>query len=189
SSLSSKVPGIAGQLTLTKGPFPHRERRWMSLARISLPVPLCPWSRTGIFAFAAFSTLFRIAPMAGELPKITSSGGSSAVGANTAGSEVTTHPMIMFQKADLATTFEYQQSHRRTWSPSPDQKQHAISNDHLLLLVRTAEALSFASRGLGSLRPFWSCATQRLRRPPQIQPVVRQAQAGPRGARALSHSS
>src|SRR5205807_5004641 len=148
SSLSSKVPGIAGQLTLTKGPFPHRERRWMNLARISLPVPLCPWSKTGIFTFAAFSTLFRIAPMAGELPKITSSGGSSAAGANTAGSEVTTHPMVMSPKTRFST-FKYQQSHRRTWSPSPEQKQHPISNDPLLLLVRTAEALSFAYRGLG----------------------------------------
>src|SRR5205807_5928702 len=176
SSLSSKVPGIAGQLTLTKGPFPHRERRWMNLARISLPVPLCPWSKTGIFTFAAFSTLFRIAPMAGELPKITSSGGSSATGANTVGSEVTTHPMVMSPRGRfLATTFEYQQSHCRTRLPSPEQKQHPISNDPLLLLVRTAEALSFAYRGLGSLRPFWSCAAQRLRRPPQIQPVVRLA--------------
>src|SRR2546426_9127696 len=114
--------------------------------------------------------------MAGELPKITSSGGSSAAGANTAGSEVTTHPMIMSPKSRfLATTFEYQQSHRRTWSPSPEQKQHPISNDPLLLLVRPAEPLSFAYRGLCSLHPFWSCATQRLRRPPQIQPVVRLA--------------
>src|SRR2546427_8873847 len=67
--------------------------------------------------------------MAGELPKITSSGGSSATGANTVGSEVTTHPMVMSPRGRfLATTFEYQQSHCRTWLPSPEQKQHPISN-------------------------------------------------------------
>ena len=48
-----------------------------------------------MLAFAAFSTLFRIARMAGEVPKITSSGGrSTTAGATRAGAEVATYPIV-----------------------------------------------------------------------------------------------
>ena len=49
----------------------------MYRARISLPVPLSPWSRTGTLAVAAMSTLRRTASIAVDDPKITSSGGNS----------------------------------------------------------------------------------------------------------------
>lgn len=42
SSLSSRVPGIAGQFTFTQGPVFHGEFAWIIRAIMSLPVPLSP---------------------------------------------------------------------------------------------------------------------------------------------------
>jgi len=86
--------GNGRAVDLDESPFPQGERRWISLARISFPVPLCPWSKTGMLAFAALSTLCRIAPITAEVPKITSSGGKSTTGATRAGFEVATHPIV-----------------------------------------------------------------------------------------------
>ena len=40
--LSSSVPGMAGQLTLTNGPLRHGDNPWIMRAMMSLPVPLSP---------------------------------------------------------------------------------------------------------------------------------------------------
>jgi outer membrane receptor protein involved in Fe transport len=55
SSASTRVPGRAGQLTTTKGPSRRRERRWMSWATSSLPVPVSPLMRTVTSVAATFS--------------------------------------------------------------------------------------------------------------------------------------
>ena len=48
-----------------------------------------------MLAFAALSTLFRIAPITAEVPKITSSGGKLTTGATRAGAEVATHSIVL----------------------------------------------------------------------------------------------
>lgn len=48
-----------------------------------------------MLVLAAFWSFFWIAPIAGELPKITSSGGRSTTGANSPGPEVVMQPIFV----------------------------------------------------------------------------------------------
>src|SRR5205807_3380812 len=77
SSLSRRVPGIAGQFTFTNGPDRHGDREWTKRAMMSLPVPLSPWMRTGTLAEATLSSRERRACMTSDWPKTTASGGIS----------------------------------------------------------------------------------------------------------------
>jgi hypothetical protein len=55
SSLSISPSGMAAQFTATNGPVPRGERRWISRATSSLPVPVSPWSSTVTSVAATFS--------------------------------------------------------------------------------------------------------------------------------------
>ncbi len=77
SSLSIKVPGIAGQFTFTNGPLLQGEFICTSLPTISFPVPLAPRINTGMLVWAACSSFVLTKCMADVEPKITSSGGMS----------------------------------------------------------------------------------------------------------------
>src|SRR5437016_5562598 len=83
---------MAGQLTLTNAPLLHGDCAWISFASTSLPVPLCPRSKTARLAPAAFSNFRRILPMTEEFPKITSSGGKLKSG-DTSSPLVAVHPL------------------------------------------------------------------------------------------------
>src|SRR6185369_14144627 len=77
SSLSSSVPGMAGQFTFTNGPVFHGDSPWTMRAMMSLPVPLSPWIRTGTLAAATLFIRDRSATMASDFPNTMESGGIS----------------------------------------------------------------------------------------------------------------
>src|SRR5260370_24944815 len=77
--------GIAGQVTLTQGAFARSDFRCKSLARISLPVPLSPWSSTGMVVGATRSNLALAISIRGVRPKMTSTGGNSRISKNSFG--------------------------------------------------------------------------------------------------------
>jgi hypothetical protein len=43
----------APQLTVKNGPFLRRDWRWIAAATSSLPVPVSPWTSTGLSVFAS----------------------------------------------------------------------------------------------------------------------------------------
>ena len=69
SSLSKSVSVIAPASTHTIGRLARAERRWISLARTSLPVPFSPVMRIDASVVATFSNCLRIVVMAGLDPQ------------------------------------------------------------------------------------------------------------------------
>ncbi len=65
SSLSSRVSGMAAQLTGTKGPWARGERPWMARAMSSFPVPLSPRMRTVVSVGATRITSSRTCAIGG----------------------------------------------------------------------------------------------------------------------------
>src|SRR5208337_607958 len=76
NSLSSSVPGIAAQLTLTNSPEAYSEFTWIHRASASLPVPPSPQSKIGTFVRQIFSALCRSSAITAERPNKTGSGGT-----------------------------------------------------------------------------------------------------------------
>ena len=68
--LSSKVSGIAAQLTVTYGFSVRRLFQWIARATRSLPVPLSPRIRIGALVGAASSSLRSTSCHAGDRPLI-----------------------------------------------------------------------------------------------------------------------
>ena len=60
SSLSSRLSGIAAQLTATKGPRPRGDSPWRARATSSFPVPLSPRIRTVVSVGATRRTISTI---------------------------------------------------------------------------------------------------------------------------------
>ena len=70
SSLSSRFSGIAPQLIVTNGLPARGERRWISRAISSLPVPVSPVISTEMSVGAIFSTLRKTSCIGGDVPTI-----------------------------------------------------------------------------------------------------------------------
>jgi hypothetical protein len=70
SSLSIRFSGMAPQLMVTKGPVRAGERRWISLAISSLPVPVSPVMSTLMSVGATFWSLRKTSSIEGQAPMI-----------------------------------------------------------------------------------------------------------------------
>jgi hypothetical protein len=115
SSLSSKVPGMAGQFTFTKGPVFQGDSAWTMRAMMSFPVPLSPWIRTGTLAPATLDKRSRRACMASELPKTIASDGISPIACTRELTEFVTVAAMRNLQAPLRLV----QVHPRHQTPVP----------------------------------------------------------------------
>ena len=70
SSLSIRFSGIAPQLTVMNGPFARFERRWISRAISSLPVPVSPVISTLMSVAATFCSLRNTSIIDAQAPMI-----------------------------------------------------------------------------------------------------------------------
>ena len=68
NSLSTRVAGMAPQLTATKGPSLLFEWRWIARATSSLPVPDSPWTRTVVSRGATLEMRWKMSAIAPEVP-------------------------------------------------------------------------------------------------------------------------